>query len=175
MPKSKLSGTMHLRSRPVFEVIYEPTDGKKTSLGIKSRPSCNLVNTLHMFGKGAISSLESPAGDGSSPTPSFDPDRALPEVFFSFWELSTGEGSLPVVRSVFRPQETKVIRGSLVDLPTAPLSYNPEPELARPATSVPYLDPESSTNPVSSFFWGFWTALISCPDPDLVIAHVRIW
>ena len=84
--------------------------------GVKSRCSYNLVNTLLMFGEGAISSSELPAADGSSPGPSRDPERDVPEAFFSFRELWTGEGSLPVVRSLFRPHETEVVRGSLADI-----------------------------------------------------------
>ena len=69
-----------------------------------------------MFGEGAISSLESPATAGSSPHPSPDPDRTVPEAFFSFQELWPGEGSLLVVRSLFRPHETEAVRGSLADI-----------------------------------------------------------
>ena len=116
MPKSNLSGTMFLRNRPVLGVTRGPTDGGGASSGVKSRRSCSLVNALLMFGEGAISSSESPAAGGSSPDPSPDPDRAVPKAFFSFWELWTGEGSLPVVRSLFRPQETEVVRGSLADI-----------------------------------------------------------
>ena len=69
-----------------------------------------------MFGEGEISSSKSPATSGSSPDPSPDPDRAVPETFFSFRELWPGEGSLPVGRSLFRPQETEAIQGSLADI-----------------------------------------------------------
>ena len=84
--------------------------------GVKSLRSCSLVNTLLMFGKGAISSSESPAAAGSSPDLSPDPDRTVPEAFFSFQELWPGEGSLPVVCSLFRPHETEAVRGSLANI-----------------------------------------------------------
>ena len=83
---------------------------------VKSRRSCSLVNTLLMFGEGAISSLESPAAAESSPDLSPNPDRTVPEAFFSFRELWPGEGSLPVVCSLFRPHETEAVRGSLADI-----------------------------------------------------------
>ena len=67
-----------------------------------------------MFGEGAISSSESHTAGGSSPHPSPDPDRA--GAFFSFRELWPGEGSLLVVRSLFRPQEMEVVRESLADI-----------------------------------------------------------
>ena len=148
--------------------------------GVKSRRSCNLVNILLMFREGAISSLELLVADRSSPAPSPDLDRTVSAAFFSFRKLWTCEGSLLVVCSLFRPHETEVVRGSLADIAcedggaTAPLSYNPEHELARPATPVPYPDPASSSFPE---FWPspvFWTALMSYPDPDSVIAHVLI-
>ena len=69
-----------------------------------------------MFGEGTISSLESPNAAGSSPDPSPDPNRIVPEAFFSFRELWPGEGSLPVVRSLFRPHETEAVQGSLADI-----------------------------------------------------------
>ena len=69
-----------------------------------------------MFGAGAISSSKSPAASGSSPDPSPDPDRVVPEAFFSFRELWLGEGSFPVGRSLFRPQEMEAVRGSLADI-----------------------------------------------------------
>ena len=80
----------------------------------ESLHSRNLVNTL-MFGEGAISSSESSAADGFSLDPSPDLERPVPNNFFFFRELWTGEGSLPVVRSLFRPQETDVVRGSQID------------------------------------------------------------
>ena len=69
-----------------------------------------------MFGEGAISFSESHAAAGSSPDPSPDPDRAIPEAFFSFRELWPGEGSVLVGRSLFRPQETEAVQGSLADI-----------------------------------------------------------
>ena len=68
-----------------------------------------------------------------------------------------------------------------VEASTAPLSCNKGHELAKRGTPMPSPYPKSSTNPASSTFpefWPspvFWTALMPCPDPDLVIAHVRIW
>ena len=84
--------------------------------GVKSHRSCSLVNTLLMLGEGVTSSSESRAAAGSSRDPSPDPDRAAPEAFFSFRDLWPGEGSLPVARSLARPQEMEVVRGSLVDI-----------------------------------------------------------
>ena len=84
--------------------------------GIKSRRSCSLVNTLLMFGEGAISSSELFAAGGSSFDLSPDPDRVVPEAFFSFRELWTGEGSLPLVGSMFLPHEREVVRGSIADI-----------------------------------------------------------
>ena len=69
-----------------------------------------------MFGEGAISSSKSPAAARSSSNPSPDPDRVVPEAFFSFRELWPGEGSLPVGRSLFRSHETEAVRGSLADI-----------------------------------------------------------
>ena len=76
------------------------------------------------------------------------------------------------------PLRTSRVR---VGASTGPLLYNPEQELAKLATPVPYSNLESSSDPASSSFlefWPslvFWTALMSCPDPGSVIAHVRIW
>ena len=83
---------------------------------VKSRRSCSLINTLLMFGEGAISSSKTPTAGGSSPNPSPDPDRTVLEVFFSFRELWTGEGSLLMIRSLFQPHETEVVRGSLAGI-----------------------------------------------------------
>ena len=69
-----------------------------------------------MFGEGAIFSSKSFAAAGSSPDPSPDPDCTIPETFFSFRELWPSEGSLPVGRSLFRPHETKAVRGSFADI-----------------------------------------------------------
>ena len=69
-----------------------------------------------MFGETAISSSESLAAAGSSLNLSPDPDCAVPQAFFSFRDLWPGEGSLPVGRSLFRPHETKAVRGSLANI-----------------------------------------------------------
>ena len=63
-----------------------------------------------MFGKGAISSSESPVFFASGVS-----ERGVPETVFPFWTLRIREGSLPGRVSGFRPPEIDVVRGSLVE------------------------------------------------------------
>lgn len=90
-------------------------DSGGTSFGDDNLRPCSRMNTLLMFGEGATSSSDSSTADGSDPNPSLDLDRAASHAFFFFLELWPGEGSLPVVRSLFRPQETVATMGSLTD------------------------------------------------------------
>ena len=90
--------------------MAEESPPRNESLHFSSR-----VNTLLMFGEGATFFLNSFAADGSTPDPSPDSDRAALSAFFFFRELWNGERSLPVVRSLFRPQKIVAARGSLTD------------------------------------------------------------
>lgn len=67
--------------------------------------SYSRVNTLLIFGERVISSYEFPAPSGFG----------VSKIVFSFQMLWIGEGWLPVSCFGFRPLETEVVQGSLVE------------------------------------------------------------
>ena len=177
---------MLLQSRPVLGVTRGPTDGGKTSFG-GQKPTflqphkCPPHVWVGDFFLGIACSGQILSCFAIRYGPRCTESLLLLQGAPDEWRITSG-GPLPIsaIRKYSRPgiHSWHHVWGWGR---TTPLSYNSEQELARPATLVPYPDPESSSDPVSSSFlefWPspeFWTILMSCPDPDSVIAHVRIW